>query len=60
MIAKSCVVLERAIEEGIEAGYRRAFKHIEKPTGDAIKESIFDYVMLEIGNYFTFSDDEQC
>ena len=30
MKPKFRVILERALEEGIRCGYRRAFKHIEK------------------------------
>lgn len=58
MIPKSYLVLQRAIEEGIEAGYVRSFKYVENPTEAQIKDSIFEYVMLEIGNFFTFDEDE--
>lgn len=58
MMPKSYLVLQRAIEDGIEAGYSRAHKYIEHPTQDVIKDSIFEYVMLEVGNYFTFDENE--
>jgi len=58
MTPKSYLVLQRAIEEGIEAGYQRSFKYVENPTEAQIKDSIFEYVMLEVGNYFTFDDDQ--
>ena len=32
MKAKTLVILEQAIHEGVTRGYRRAHKHIENPT----------------------------
>jgi hypothetical protein len=31
MRAKTRVIIERCIEEGVRHGYRRAYKHVENP-----------------------------
>ena len=58
MKAKTRVILEMAIEEGVRRGYSRAHKHVENPTEGAIIESIEEHVMSAIYEYFTFEDDE--
>jgi hypothetical protein len=50
------VILERAVEEGARLGYRRAFKHVENPSEEAIIEAIVDAVMLTVSEVFVFSD----
>jgi hypothetical protein len=50
------VILERAVEEGARLGYRRAFKHVENPSEEAIVEAIVDGVMLTVSEVFSFSD----
>lgn len=50
------VILERAVEEGALLGYRRAFKHTETPTEDAIVQSIVDNVMLSVSEVFVFEE----
>ena len=50
------VILERAVEEGARLGYRRAFKHVENPSEEAIVEAIVDGVMLSVSEVFVFSD----
>jgi hypothetical protein len=50
------VILERAVEEGTRLGYRRAFKHVENPSEEAIVEAIVDAVMLTVSEVFVFSD----
>ena len=49
------VILQRAVEEGALLGYRRAFKHVENPTEDAIVEAITDAIMLTVSEVFDFS-----
>ena len=49
------VILQRAVEEGALLGYRRAFKHVENPTEDAIVEAITDSIMLTVSEVFDFS-----
>lgn len=49
-------VLERCINNGIQAGLRRAYKHIETPTRETIAECIDRYIWLEIDDYFLFPE----
>ena len=58
MKAKTRVILEMAIEEGVRRGYSRAHKHVENPTEGAIIENIEDCVMSSIYEYFTFEESE--
>jgi len=58
MKAKTRVILEMAIEEGVRRGYHRAFKHVETPTEGAIIEQIEDAVMSSIYEYFEFEENE--
>ncbi len=50
------VIMERAVEEGALMGYRRAFKHTETPTENAIVQSIVDNVMLSVSEVFVFQE----
>ena len=58
MKAKTRVILEMAIEEGVRRGYSRAHKHVENPTEGAIIEHIEDAVMAQIYEYFTFEEED--
>jgi hypothetical protein len=58
MKAKTRVILEMAIEQGVRRGYRLAHKHVENPTESAITERIEDCVMSEIYEYFTFDEED--
>jgi hypothetical protein len=58
MKAKTRVILEMAIEEGVRRGYSRAHKHVENPTEGAIIESIEEHVMSAIYEYFTFEEED--
>ena len=57
MKVKTLVILERAIEEGVRRGYRRAFKHVENPTELMICDHIEQCVMEQIHEYFDFEDE---
>lgn len=50
-------IIERAIEEGIQLGYRRAFKHTDDPSEEAIVESISLAVMYNIDEVMSFDDE---
>lgn len=54
MRAKEYQLIEQCVENGIEYGYNRAFKHTDAPTPDQIKAHIADAVMLEISEWFEF------
>jgi len=58
MKARTRVILENAIERGIERGYYRAFKHTDSPGQEAIFTNISDCITLEIDTYFSFEEDE--
>lgn len=49
-------VLQDSIEIGIDAGYRRAFKHTDNPSEEHIKSEILNYIMLQISENFIFDD----
>jgi hypothetical protein len=53
MKPKTRVILEMAIEQGVQRGWRLAHKHVENPEEHVIIES----VMSEIYEYFTFEDE---
>ena len=58
MKANDYMVLERAIEEGINYGFVRAYKHTEKPSEDDVKEAVNLAVMTAICEWFSFDKDE--
>lgn len=58
MKAKTRVILEMAIEEGVARGWRRAHKHTDSPSEQAVKDAIEDCVMAQIYEYFSFEDFE--
>lgn len=58
MKPKFRVILEMAIEQGVQRGWRLAHKHVENPEEHVIIERINDSVMSEIYEYFTFDDED--
>ena len=58
MKAKTRVILEMAIEAGVQRGWRLAHKHVENPEEHVIVERINDAVMSAITDYFTFNEEE--
>lgn len=54
MKVRTWVILERAVEEGIAYGYRRAFKHDDHPDEETIKEALLNSVMSSISEVFDF------
>ena len=58
MKVKMYRLIERLVEEGIEAGYTRAHKHTDTPYGDAIKDTIQRYIMQGFDETFEFDQDE--
>ena len=59
MKPKFRVILERALEEGIRRGHRRAYKHVETPTEESIYEHIEEQIMSSLYEYFDFSDTDE-
>ncbi len=58
MKVKTQVILEMAIEEGVQRGWRLSHKHVENPEEHAILDRINDAVMSAITDYFTFEDSD--
>lgn len=56
MKPKTSVILQEAIEAGIEYGYARAYKHTDTPSVEHITTTILDAVMAEIHQRFDFED----
>jgi hypothetical protein len=52
-------VLSDCVERGVEIGWRRAHKHTDTPGEGQLRDSIYDNVMTEISEYFTFSEIEE-
>jgi hypothetical protein len=56
MKPKFQVILDMAIDEGVARGYRRAYKHTDAPTDDAVITTIQECVMSSIYEYFDFDN----
>ena len=56
MKPKTYAILSRAIEEGVALGYIHAFKHTDDPSEQFVCEKIYEGVMQEICENFTFED----
>ncbi len=57
MKVKTRVILEQAIEEGVNRGWRLAHKYVENPEEHVIIDRINDAVMSQIYEYFTVDDE---
>lgn len=55
---RTYTLLSRAIEEGVEYGLRRAYKHTDKPDNDTFLREIMNAVMLNIDEVFVFPEME--
>ena len=51
-------IINMAVEEGVNYGYRRAFKHTDKPDEFLVKDAIITAVMSELCEYLQFDDPE--
>ena len=51
-------LLEHCIEVGIQGGLRRAYKHSDEPSEEAIAEDVEHYIWLMIDESFVFDKDE--
>ena len=58
MKPKIRVILEEAIEHGVNRGWQRAHKYVDNPTEESIKEHMVDAVMSQIYEYFTFDEED--
>lgn len=60
MKANEYRILADCVDNGITSGYARAHKYSETPEENEIKKQIYEAVMLEICEYFTFEDGKPC
>ena len=58
MKAKTRVILEMAIEQGVARGYRRAYKHVDNPNEGSIMAHLEECVMEQIHEYFDFDEED--
>ena len=58
MQVKMYQLIERLIDEGIEAGWQSAHKHTDSPTEDTIKHCIEQYIMLGFDEVFQFDQED--
>lgn len=58
LIPKVYPLLLDAVEVGVGYGYRRAHKHVDNPTEDALIQAITDAVMNEIFERFEIPEKE--
>jgi len=47
-------IVRDAVEAGTVKGIRRAHKHEDDPTHDAIESEVVAAILLELDHYFTF------
>ena len=52
------ILIERLVDESIEAGWQYAHKHTDSPTEDTIKHCIQRYMMLGFDETFKFDSEE--
>lgn len=56
LIPKTYPLLEKAIEDGVTYGFRKAHKHTDEPSEFEICSAISDAVMFQIAEAFDFVD----
>lgn len=49
-------IVAEAVERGIAEGWRRAHKHTTHPTPDAIRDALYDAVMLALSDALIFPE----
>lgn len=54
MKVKMYPLIERIVEEGIDAGYLRAHKHTDNPNPETIKQCIEQYILQGFDEVFEF------
>jgi len=53
---KAYQLIERAVDEGINYGYQRAYKHTDNPSEALIKGEIYNAVMNSISEIVDFEN----
>jgi len=49
-------IIHRAVEAGLQYGYRRAFKYSDGPDAEHIRTVALDAIMLELSEVLDFGD----
>lgn len=52
-------IIARAVEEGAQAGTRRAFKHSDNPSEEAISDAVEMAIMGALYDVLSFDDEEE-
>jgi len=58
MKIKMYPLIERIVEEGIDAGWNRAHKHTDNPIEETVKSCIEEYIMNGFDEYFDFDKED--
>ena len=58
MKVKMYPLIERLVEEGIDAGWNRAHKHTDTPDEETIKNCIHQYIMNGFDEAFEFDQED--
>ena len=58
MKVKMYPLIERIVEQGIDAGWNRAHKHTDTPNEETIKNCIHDSIMLAFEDLFVFEQQD--
>ena len=59
MKVKMYPLIERLVDEGIEAGWNRAPKHTDAPIEETIKNCIHEYIMNGFDEAFEFNQEAE-
>lgn len=49
-------LIEECVENGVEAGINRAYKHADNPTRGQIYDTVIRDVMFQINEWFDFEE----
>lgn len=49
-------IIDRCVDEGVEAGWRRAHKHTDNPSEATVKEEISRAIMLQMDEVFLWPE----
>lgn len=53
---KTYQLIERAVEDGLAYGYRKAHKHTDNPDEETLKQLILDAIMQEFSEIINFEE----
>ena len=59
MYPKIYDILAMCVENGVQYGYHRAYKHTDVPTKEEMCDKIYDAVMSSIVEYFNFGEQNE-